>query len=126
MPPTKGGNYREYLIGIPRTERFVRLLDPKGEATPSFRSPKPEARPFPGFRREHLPISALTALFILSATIEPSWRLRELALLSANASPARLGIFRRVGPRARGVAALATPVTAGIERATAREVGRAP
>jgi dolichol-phosphate hexosyltransferase len=126
LPPTRGGNYREYLIGIPRTERFVRLLDPKSEPTRFFRLPKPEARPFPGFRREHLPIAALTALFILSATIEPSWRQRELALLSANASSARLGIFRKVGRRPLDVRRLAAPVTDGLDRAAVRDVRRAP
>ncbi|MCI4351287.1 MAG: hypothetical protein L3K15_07230, partial [Thermoplasmata archaeon] len=110
LPPTSGGRYREYLIGIPRTQRFVRLWDPKGAgASPEF-GPDAESVALPGFRRERLPVGALAALFILSATIEPSWRQRELAMLAANATPARVRIFRRVAPRAprppRGVGPL--------------------
>jgi hypothetical protein len=116
LPPSRGGNYREYLIGLPRTQRFVRLLDPNGAASASSRKVKPEPRPFPGFRREHLPIGALTALFILSATMEPSWRQRELALLAANASPVRLGVFRRVGRRPVDVERLAAPVSVRLDR----------
>ncbi|HEV2428346.1 MAG TPA: glycosyltransferase family 2 protein [Thermoplasmata archaeon] len=79
------------MVGIPRTGRVLHFPAPRGGA-PSGRDLGEIAER--QFRPERLPGGIFSALFILSASIEPTWTRRELALLGANAKGFPLGVFR--------------------------------
>ncbi|HEV2165734.1 MAG TPA: glycosyltransferase family 2 protein [Thermoplasmata archaeon] len=99
------------IVGIPRTGRVIRIPAPRGGA--------PTARDLGAiaeqrFRPERLPGGVFSALFILSASIEPTWTRRELAILGANAHGFPIGVYRQVPtstPGGLGLArrALGTP-----------------
>lgn len=81
------------MVGIPRTGRVLHFPAPRGRA-PSDRDLGEIAER--QFRPERLPGGIFSALFILSASIEPTWTRRELALLGANAYGFPLGVFRHL------------------------------
>ncbi|HEV2520240.1 MAG TPA: glycosyltransferase family 2 protein [Thermoplasmata archaeon] len=92
------------MVGIPRTGRVIRIPAPQGaEPTAKDLGAIAEQR----FLPERLPGGLFSALFILSASIEPTWTRRELAILGANARGFPLGVFRQsstLAPRPPGVA----------------------
>ncbi|MCI4318964.1 MAG: glycosyltransferase family 2 protein [Thermoplasmata archaeon] len=120
LPPPLEGGYREFLIEIPRTKRFVRLCEPSGAVDAEVSPAQVGHRPSPQFRRERLPVGAVTAWFILSSSFEPSWRQRELALLAANAGPARVGVFRSTARRPLGLTTLVPALELRVGRARRR------
>jgi dolichol-phosphate hexosyltransferase len=120
LPPLLDGGYREYLVGIPRTRRFVRLFEPSGAVDPVTPRAELRRRPSPQFRRERLPVGALTAWFVLSSSFEPSWRQRELALLAANAGPDQVGVFRSIARRSLGLGTVAPALEVRVGRARRR------
>ncbi|MCI4317608.1 MAG: hypothetical protein L3J96_03640, partial [Thermoplasmata archaeon] len=63
----------------------------------TYGSSAPLSVPSPGLRRERLPGGRLAALFILSASMESSGSLRELALLAANRRDAFTEVYHRAG-----------------------------
>lgn len=82
-------------LGIPRTGRIVRLPARRGYAgTPRAGDRTPGS----GFRRERLPVGPFAAMFILSASLEPTWSRRELALLAANSSGFPVEVARHEAP----------------------------
>lgn len=86
-------------IGIPRSGRVVHLpLRAEGARASRGSPPRLTGR----FRRERLPHGPFAALSILSASLEPTWSRRELALLGANAAGFSIEVVR-AGRAPRGV-----------------------
>ena len=85
-------------LGIPRTGRIVCLrARPGGDRAPPLAAP---ATP-PPFHRERLPDWPFAALYILCASLEPTWSRRELVLLGANAAGFPIEVARQEPPAVR-------------------------
>jgi hypothetical protein len=95
LPPLADDGHNETLVGIPRTSRYFRLIGPPNGST----VPRASYWPIPHYQRERIPLGRfIGAWFILGATLEPSWTLRELALLGAMPLGTPPAVFRRVRP----------------------------
>jgi hypothetical protein len=95
LPPLGDDGHSETLVGIPRTSRYFRLVGPPNGGGPPARS----YWPIPHYQRERIPLGRMIgAWFILGATLEPSWTLRELALLGAMPLGTPPVVFRRARP----------------------------
>jgi dolichol-phosphate mannosyltransferase len=120
LPPAVDGAYREFLVVIPQTRRYVRIFEPAGAVDPAAPLARLRHRPSPQFRWERLPVGAIMSWFILSSSFEPSWRQRELALLAANAGSAQVGVFRSTSRRTVGLAPTAPTPELRVGRARRR------
>ena len=91
LPDRSGGAGPLAVVGIPRTQRLVCLGGLPGGVS-SLPSPDRSG----GYRLERSFGSRVGTFTVLSSAIDPSPRIRELALIGANGSAAPLDVYERV------------------------------
>jgi dolichol-phosphate hexosyltransferase len=114
LPPLRDDGDTETLVGIPRTSRYFRILEGKGTNAAAY----PRSYwTIPDFQRERIPLGRyLGAWYILGATLEPSWTLRELALLGSIPMGAPPAVYRRARAPVAPAASRRSPISVPLPR----------
>lgn len=97
--PESGGapaEQREFLLGLPRSHRVVRINIAPPQARPKR---KPSENALPSFRRERHLGSGFASLLILAAVLGPSEDRRELAMLGASTGDSSITVYRQAASR---------------------------